>query len=78
MHASTETNPPMEQVASLSELSQCLILYGISWATYQRLFDDFKDSHAAHFAYDQGVLKILEPSTKHERPNRTKLPTPNP
>ncbi|MGE0681402.1 MAG: Uma2 family endonuclease [Candidatus Binatia bacterium] len=67
----TETVPLAEQVAPLSEPSQRLILHGVSWATYQRLLDDFKDSHAAHFAYDRGVLEIMVLSTKHERPNRT-------
>jgi Uma2 family endonuclease len=71
MHTPPETAPLAEPAAPLSEPSQRLILHGVSWATYQRLLDDFKDSHAAHFAYDQGVLEIMVLSTKHERPNRT-------
>jgi Uma2 family endonuclease len=71
MHASTETVPSTKQAMPLSEPSQRLVLHGVSWATYQRLLDDFKDSHAAHFAYDRGVLEIMVLSTKHERPNRT-------
>ncbi len=50
--------------------SQCVILQGVSWETYERLLADFEDSHAAHFTYDQGVLEILVPSAKHEEPNR--------
>jgi Uma2 family endonuclease len=63
--------PPAEQLTPPSQTTQRLILHGVSWATYQRLLDDFKDSHVAHFAYDRGVLEIMVLSTKHERPNRT-------
>jgi Uma2 family endonuclease len=28
------------------------------------------ESHAAHFAYDQGELEIIVPTERHERPNR--------
>jgi Uma2 family endonuclease len=71
MHTPTEMVPPAEQPTLPSQVSQRLILHGVSWATYQRLLDDFKDSHAAHFAYDRGVLEIMVLSSKHERPNRT-------
>lgn len=71
MHASTEIVLPTQHLTPSSQTPQRLILRGVSWATYQRLLDDFKDSHAAHFAYDQGVLEIMVLSTKHERPNRT-------
>ena len=53
------------------ERGQNLILHGVSWETYERLLADFQDSHAAHFAYDQGVLEIMVLSAEHERPNRT-------
>jgi Uma2 family endonuclease len=49
---------------------QRLILHGVSWATYERLLADFHDSHAAHFAYDQGVLEIMVLSYAHEKVNR--------
>jgi Uma2 family endonuclease len=71
MHTPTEMVPPAEQLTPPSQTNQRLILRGVSWATYQRLLEDFKDSHAAHFAYDRGVLEIMVLSTKHERPNRT-------
>ncbi len=44
-------------------ISQCVILQGVSWETYERLLADFEDSHAAHLTYDRGVLEILVPST---------------
>jgi Uma2 family endonuclease len=71
MHTPTEIVPSAEQLTPPFQANQRLILRGVSWATYQRLLDDFKDSHAAHFAYDQGVLEIMVLPTKHERPNRT-------
>jgi Uma2 family endonuclease len=50
--------------------SQCVVLQGVSWETYERLLADFRDSHAVHLTYDQGALEILVPSAKHEEPNR--------
>jgi len=49
---------------------QRVILHGVSWETYERLLADFQDSHAAHFAYDQGALEIMVLSLKHETFNR--------
>lgn len=57
--------------SDLAERMQHLILHGVSWETYERLVDDFQESHAAHFAYDRGVLEIMVLSAEHERPNRT-------
>ncbi len=47
-----------------------IILHGIRWETYTRLLEDMEDSHAAHFAYDQGELEIMVLSERHEEPNR--------
>jgi Uma2 family endonuclease len=44
----------------------CILLSGICWETYERLLADMGDSHAARFAYDQGVLEIMAPSFEHE------------
>jgi Uma2 family endonuclease len=57
--------PPPQQV------EQKVILHGVSWETYERLLADFADSHAAHFAYDQGMLEIMVLSFRHETLNRT-------
>ena len=57
--------------SDLAGRMQHLILHGVSWETYERLVDDFQESHAAHFAYDRGVLEIMVLSAEHERPNRT-------
>jgi Uma2 family endonuclease len=47
-------------------MGQRVILHGVSWATYERLLADFQDSHAAHFAYDEGRLEIMVLSAEHE------------
>jgi Uma2 family endonuclease len=48
------------------EAAQRVILPGVSWSTYEALLADMQDSHAAHFAYDQGMLEIMAPSYEHE------------
>ena len=54
----------------LPESERRLILRGVSWAAYDRLLTDMTDSHAAHLAYDRGVLEIMVLSVAHERLNR--------
>jgi Uma2 family endonuclease len=71
MSTLVETILPPARQATLSEAGQRVILHGVSWQTYERLLADFEDRHAAHFAYDQGVLEIMVLFTKHEEPNRT-------
>jgi Uma2 family endonuclease len=71
MQTHTETVQPLAHQASPPETGQRVILHGVSWETYERLLADFQDSHAAHFAYDRGVLEIMVLSLKHEIFNRT-------
>lgn len=66
MQAHAETVPSLVPPALPSEVGQCVILHGVSWATYERLLVDFEDSHAAHFAYDEGRLEIMVLSAEHE------------
>ncbi len=66
MQTHTETALPFESQVSRSEVQQRVILPGVSWETYERLLVDFQDSHAAHFAYDQGKLEIMVLSAEHE------------
>lgn len=70
MSASLETVPTQKLVVAPSETGQRLVLHGISWETYERLLADFENSHAAHFAYDQGGLEIMVLSFEHEKINR--------
>ena len=69
---STEVAEPIAlQTVGREASSQGLVLHGVSWTTYESLLADCVDSHAAHFAFDQGVLEIMVLSAKHEEPNRT-------
>lgn len=67
--AGTDLPRPPQEPPPQSD--QRLILHGISWATYERLLADYQDSHAAHLAYDQGVLEIMVLSLEHERLKHT-------
>ena len=70
MQAHTETTPPTARSARASEPTQCVILSGISWETYERLLTEHQESSGTHFTYDQGRLEIMVLSAKHEKPNR--------
>ncbi len=70
MQTAQESTLPMTQPVSQPETGNRLILYGVSWATYESLLADFQNSNAVRFAYDRGVLEIMAPSAKHEEPNR--------
>jgi Uma2 family endonuclease len=70
MSTHTEAVLPTGRPTPPPDTGQRIILRGVSWATYERLLADFQDSHAAHFAYDRGVLEIMAPSFEHEKINR--------
>src|SRR6266542_2060418 len=70
MSIHTEAALPAPHHAPPLKLGQRVILYGVSWETYERLLADFQDSHAAHFTYDQGRLEIMVLSFEHEKINR--------
>jgi Uma2 family endonuclease len=44
---------------------------GVSWATYERLLADLKDSSSPRLTFDKGVLEVMSPSAEHEESNRT-------
>jgi Uma2 family endonuclease len=50
---------------------QRVILTGVSWATYERLLHDLKDSSSPRLTFDKGVLEVMSPSAEHEESNRT-------
>lgn len=67
MQTATETTlPQVHSITQPRDPDQCILLSGVSWETYESLLADMQDSHAAHFAYDQGVLEIMAPSYEHE------------
>ena len=55
---------------ALSAVNQKLILQGIGWDFYEQILEEFEDSNALHFAYDDGFLEVEVPTGKHEIPNR--------
>lgn len=66
MQPAPETASPQVDTSQPSGTDRCFILSGVSWETYERLLADMQDNHAAHFAYDQGMLEIMAPSHEHE------------
>lgn len=54
----------METVKSPAE--QKVTLHNVRWETYERLMDERGDRRVPRFAYDQGELEIMSPSTEHE------------
>ena len=66
MQTAAEIASPQVHTSQPSGTDRCFILSGVSWETYERLLADMQDSHAAHFAYDRGVLEIMAPSYEQE------------
>ncbi|MGF1514822.1 MAG: Uma2 family endonuclease [Elainellaceae cyanobacterium] len=52
------------------QLTQTVILTGISWPTYQAILTDLGEHRAARIAYNQGTLTLKMPSKLHEIINR--------
>jgi Uma2 family endonuclease len=46
-----------------------MVLYGVDWATYEKLIDAFNELHV-RMAYDQGTLELMSPLPRHERLKR--------
>lgn len=70
MQTHPETTLPVSPSVRASKSEQCVILYGVSWETYERLLAEHQGSSGTHFTYDQGRLEIMVLSAKHEKPNR--------
>ncbi len=47
-------------------LEQRVVLYNVSWETYERLVDEISNS-ATRLFYDEGVLEIMSPLERHDR-----------
>lgn len=62
----TTSSPAQEQVYSEGRV----VLRKVSWQTLKALMTDVGDDRAWRIAYDQGVLEIRMPLTKHEEPKR--------
>lgn len=70
MQTQVETVFPAERRALHVEPEQRVILYGISWETYERLLADLADRSLPRLTFDQGVLEIMSPTPEHEEYNR--------
>ncbi len=44
-----------------------MILYGVSWKSYENLLEDFSSQSCPHLTYDEGTLEIMSPTSEHER-----------
>src|SRR5947209_11200471 len=56
---------------AVSQTEQRVVLYDVSWATYEHLLADHLDCSSPHFTYDRGTLEIMSPSLDHEETNRS-------
>ncbi|WP_448561388.1 Uma2 family endonuclease [Trichothermofontia sp.] len=45
---------------------QCMVLRGLSWATYQALIRDLESEPGKRLTYDRGTLEIMVPLPPHE------------
>ncbi|WP_008308829.1 Uma2 family endonuclease [Leptolyngbya sp. PCC 6406] len=52
--------------ATLTAPSRCMVLRGVSWATYQALIHDLESEPGKRLTYDQGTLEIMAPLPPHE------------
>lgn len=52
------------------QLTQTIVLSGISWQTYRAMLTDMGDRRALRSSYSQGVLTLKMPSKLHEIINR--------
>src|SRR5262249_3496407 len=48
-----------------------VMMYDISWETYEHLLADFAESSGHRLSYDGGTLEIMSPLEEHEESNRT-------
>jgi Uma2 family endonuclease len=48
-----------------------VLLYDVSWKTYECLLADLESRSAPRLAYDRGTLQIMSPLPEHELRNRT-------
>lgn len=56
-------------VATHGPSTDRVIIWDLSWETYERLLEDLKSRSSPRLAYDQGTLEIMKPHFEHERAN---------
>ena len=57
---STVPVPPPSSPPTPTPLEQRVVLYNVSWETYERLVEEI-DNPGTRLAYDEGVLEIMSP-----------------
>ncbi|MGO9272053.1 MAG: Uma2 family endonuclease [Terriglobia bacterium] len=68
---STVMSPPSEVRQQAAEVGEHrAVMDNVSWETYEGLLAALADSSAPRLTYDQGMLEIMSPLRKHEKPNR--------
>jgi Uma2 family endonuclease len=53
-------------VTTESPPEQRMVLYHVSWDTYERLLHDYEQCSSPRFTYDRGILEIMSPFSQHE------------
>jgi len=53
-------------VTVLSPPEQRIVLYNVSWQTYECLLRDYENSSSPRLTYDHGILEIMSPFSEHE------------
>jgi Uma2 family endonuclease len=53
-------------VTTESPPEQRMVLYHVSWDTYERLLHDYEQCSSPRFTYDRGILEIMSPFSEHE------------
>lgn len=48
-----------------------IVIYDVSWETYERLLSDLSDRSSPRLTYDRGRLEIMSPTEEHEELNRS-------
>ena len=61
------TVEPLARTGWLIEDQRHIVLFDISWVTYEAILADHESKSVPHFYYDQGVLEIVGPGREHER-----------
>lgn len=44
----------------------CVVMDGVSWATYEGLLADRQERRRPRMAYDRGVLELMSPGVRHD------------
>lgn len=66
MSALLEAAITVDRDVGRSSPTQQVILYDVSWETYERLLAEHTGNSSTHFAYDRGRLEIMVLSVQHE------------